>query len=141
MPEQSEVTVDVTEAAGLGELCHLAATVTVPDGPTAGTRPVVCFGFPGGGYSRRYYTFDMPGADDGGQAGWHAARGWVFVAVDHLGVGDSSLPDPVRLTYENVAAANAAAVRSIETVPMIGACWPRTTTWPLLESVRTRPSA
>ncbi len=112
MPEQSEVTVDVTESAGLGEQCHLAATVTVPDGPPAG-RPVVCFGFPGGGYSRRYYTFDMPGANDGGQAGWHAARGWVFVALDHLGVGDSSLPDPVRLTYENVAAANAAAVRSI----------------------------
>lgn len=113
MPLHSEVTVDVTDAAGLGEECHLAATVTVPEELPAGTRPVVCFGFPGGGYSRHYYTFDMPGADGGGQAGWHAARGWVFVAVDHVGVGDSSQPDPVRLTYENVAAANAAAVRSV----------------------------
>ena len=113
MSEQREITVDVTDAAGLGEECHLAATVTIPEGPTVGTPPVVCFGFPGGGYSRRYYTFDMPGSDGGGQAGWHADRGWVFVALDHLGVGDSSQPDPVRLTYENVAAANAAAVRSI----------------------------
>ncbi|HMC40973.1 MAG TPA: hypothetical protein VKI19_15010 [Acidimicrobiales bacterium] len=113
MSEPAEVTVDVTEAAELGEPCRLAASITLPDASVVGARPVVCFAFPGGGYGRRYYTFDMPGAGGGGQAGWHAGRGWVFVAVDHLGVGDSSQPDPVRLTYENVAAANASAVRSI----------------------------
>jgi pimeloyl-ACP methyl ester carboxylesterase len=68
--------------------------------------PVVCFGYPGGGYSRGYYTFDMPGASGGGEAGWHADRGWIFVACDHLGVGSSSLPDPSTLTYTPVAAAN-----------------------------------
>lgn len=113
MTESREITVDVTEAAGLGVECALAATITLPDSSAAAARPVVCFAFPGGGYGRRYYTFDMPGADGGGQAGWHAARGWVFVAIDHLGVGESSQPDPVRLTYENVAGANASAVGSI----------------------------
>ena len=39
----------------------------------------------------------MPGAQGGGQAGWHAERGWIFVACDHLGVGDSSLADPAVL--------------------------------------------
>jgi hypothetical protein len=111
-----EITLDVTEAAGLGEECHLAATVTVPDDSSrAGSRPIVCFGFPGGGYGRRYYTFDMPGHEGGGQAGWHASRGWFFVPIDHLGVGDSSQPAPERLTYENVAAANSAGVASVLT--------------------------
>lgn len=112
MTKQTELTVDVTEAAALDEACRLAVTITTGE-PETGSRPVVCFGFPGGGYSRRYYTFDMPGTEGGGQAGWHADRGWVFVSIDHLGVGDSTQPDPALLTYENVAAANAAAVRSV----------------------------
>src|SRR5690606_39238491 len=44
-----------------------------------------------------------------GQAGWHVDRGWVFVTVDHLGVGESTTPDvPVEL--EVVAASTAALV-------------------------------
>jgi pimeloyl-ACP methyl ester carboxylesterase len=74
---------------------------------------VVCFAFPGGGYSRRYYSFDMPGSSGAGQAGWHVARGWIFIAIDHLGVGDSTLPDGELLGYENIAAANVAAVDAV----------------------------
>ena len=99
--------VDVTEAAGLGEPAHVALTVTVPD--DVPQNPVVCFAKPGGGYSRRYYTEDLPGPASGSQAGWHAARGWVFVSVDHLGVGDSSQHDPERLSYTPVTAASQAA--------------------------------
>ena len=103
------VRVDVTEAAGLGEPLETAATVVLPD--EIPDSPVVCFAWPGGGYSRQYFTFDMPGSGFGGQAGWHSARGWIFVACDHLFVGESSAPaDPTRLTYENVAAANRATV-------------------------------
>ena len=36
-------------------------------------------------------------------------RGWIFVAVDHLGVGESSQHDPERLSYTPVAAASEAA--------------------------------
>ena len=109
-----EVTVDVTDAAKLGEALHTRATVFLPDPGKLGTPPVVCFGFPGGSYSRGYYSFDMPGAAGGGEAGWHAARGWVFVACDHLYVGESSAPsNPALLTFENLAAANAATVAHI----------------------------
>jgi pimeloyl-ACP methyl ester carboxylesterase len=112
-----DFTVDVTDAAGLGEPLTTAVTVTVPDGrdrDAGDTRPIVCFGFPGGGYSRQYFTFDMPGASGGGQAGWHAARGWVFVSCDHLFVGESSAPtEPEKLTFEVVAAANAATVENV----------------------------
>ena len=109
-----DLTIDVTDAAGLGEPLSTKATVTLPDPATMGAPPVVCFGFPGGGYSRQYFTFDMPDGSGGGQAGWHARRGWIFVSCDHLFVGESSAPsDPELLTFEVVAAANAATVAGV----------------------------
>jgi pimeloyl-ACP methyl ester carboxylesterase len=114
MPTSIDLTVDVTEAAGLGEDLRTRVTVTLPEERALGEHPIVCFGFPGGGYSRRYFTFDMPGSSGGGQAGWHAERGWVFVSCDHLYVGDSDAPtQPGLLTFENVAAANAATVEHV----------------------------
>ena len=99
--------VDVTEAAGLGEPAHVALTATVPD--EVQESPVVCFAKPGGGYSRGYYTEDLPGPAGGAQASWHVARGWIFVSVDPLGVGDSSQHDGERLSYTPVVAASQAA--------------------------------
>jgi hypothetical protein len=109
-----DITIDVTDAAGLGEPLSTKATVTLPDPATMGAPPVICFGFPGGGYSRQYFTFDMPDGSGGGQAGWHARRGWIFVSCDHLFVGESSGPsDPELLAFEVVAAANAATVGGV----------------------------
>jgi alpha-beta hydrolase superfamily lysophospholipase len=127
MTTEVELTVDVTEAAGLGEPCQTAVTVVLPEPPEADpseppgadrldAAPVTCFAFPGGGYCRRYFTFDMPGssiAGHGGQAGWHAARGWIFVAIDHLGTGDSTLVNTDRLAYEDFARVNAATVEAV----------------------------
>ncbi len=102
-----DLEIDVTGAAGLDEYAALALTVTVPDDVAAGA--VVCFAKPGAGYSRRYFTEDLPGPGRGAQADWHARRGWIFVSVDHLGVGDSSQHDPRRLSFAPVAAASEAA--------------------------------
>ncbi len=108
-----ELRVDVTDAAGLGEPAHVAVTVTAPDALPAGQVPIVCFAKPGAGYSRGYFTETLPGPDPGPRAGaqatWHAGRGWIVVAVDHLGVGASSQHDPERLAYTPVAAASEAA--------------------------------
>jgi alpha-beta hydrolase superfamily lysophospholipase len=102
-----DLEVDVTEAAALGEPASLALTITFAD-RIAGD-PVVCFAKPGAGYSRRYFTEDLPGPGHGAQADWHARRGWIVVSVDHLGVGDSSQHDPARLSYGPVVAASEAA--------------------------------
>jgi alpha-beta hydrolase superfamily lysophospholipase len=110
-PVQFEV--DVTDAVGLGVPAHTAVTALLPDPGDLARPPVVCFAFPGGGYSRRYYTFDMPDASGGGQAGWHASRGWIFFACDHLGFGDSTVPDDDVLTYETVAVGNKATVEHL----------------------------
>jgi alpha-beta hydrolase superfamily lysophospholipase len=106
-----DLQVDVTEAAGLGEPATIAVTVTLPDPATIPERPIVCFGKPGGGYSRGYYTADLPGPGQGAQADWHARRGWIFVSVDHLGVGDSTVhaDRTFDLDYTVVAAGNQAA--------------------------------
>ena len=110
-----DLEVDVTEAAGLGEPAHVALTVTVPDDSgsirTGGREPLVCFAKPGAGYSRGYYTNDLPGPGPGkgAQADWHAERDWIFVSVDHLGVGESSQHGPDALGFGPVVAASDAA--------------------------------
>lgn len=105
---------DVTEAIAIGQEIHTVASVVVPDHVDASQPVVVCFAFPGGAYSRQYYTFDMSGSTGGGQAGWHASRGWVFVACDHVAVGQSSVPDDLfALSLDNLAAANAATVATV----------------------------
>jgi hypothetical protein len=107
-----ELAVEVTDEVGLGEPLHVAAKVCVPEDLTP--NPVVCFGFPGGGYNANYFTFDMPDANGGGEAGWHTSRGWIFVACDHLACGDSTpVTDLTAITWEHLIAANAAATRRI----------------------------
>lgn len=106
-----DIRLDVTDAAALGEPHYTTATVYLPE-PDA-VRPVVLFAYPGGGYGRRYYDIQWRSFAGYSEAEFHVAQGIVFVACDHLGVGESSLPDPFALTYENVAAANDAAARQV----------------------------
>lgn len=108
--ERIDLTIDVTEAARLGEEATIALTVHLPAPQGLGSRPTVCFAKPGGGFTREYFTADLPGPGNGSQAEWHAERGWVFVSVDHLGVGGSSRRhDPSRLGFRTVTAASHAA--------------------------------
>ena len=111
--QQIDLTIDVTAAVALGEPAHVAVRVVLPDPATMASRPVVCFAKPGGGYSRGYYTEDLPGPAKGAQAAWHAERGWIFVALDHLGVGDSSLHAPDKLPFVPVIAGNHAAEQEV----------------------------
>ena len=59
----ADLRIDVTEAAGLGEPAHVAVTVTAPD--VVPDAPLVCFAKPGAGYSRAYYSADLPGPGPG----------------------------------------------------------------------------
>ncbi|MBA2933716.1 hypothetical protein HZF05_06345 [Sphingomonas sp. CGMCC 1.13654] len=110
-----ELTIDVTEAAGLGTPAHTAVTVCLPDDGALADPPVICFAYPGGGYNRRYYTHDMLDGSAGGEAAYHCDRGWIVVACDHLGFGESTIPEGNALDLDNVAAANDAAVREVIT--------------------------
>ena len=105
-----DLTIDVTEAAALGEPAGIALTVHLPRATPLAARPIVCFAKPGGGYSKGYFTNELPGPAKGAQAEWHSDRGWIFVSVDHLGVGSSSTHhDLSRLDFTTLAAATQAA--------------------------------
>lgn len=107
-----DMSVDVTDSSDLGGDLRVAVTVHLPDSlPSAAN---VLFGYPGGGYGRRY--FDIRSVPGYSQAEFHTDRGDVFVGCDHLAVGDSSQPvDNLALTYEQLAAANhAAAVQVLD---------------------------
>jgi hypothetical protein len=113
MRKPIDLTIDVTHEVALGVPAHTVATVFLPDEADLADPPILCFAFPGGGYSRHYFSFDMPDSDEGGQAGWHSKRGWIFVACDPLGFGDSTVPAGNDLNFENIALGNRATVEAI----------------------------
>jgi hypothetical protein len=109
-----ELELDVSDALPPGRSGRVAASVTLPDPGRIPERPIVCFAKPGGGFSRRYYTLDLPGPARGSQASWHADRGWIFVASDVLGAGDSSADErPEHYDFTSLAAAAHAAEQAI----------------------------
>ena len=86
---------------------RIAATIHWPDAAALAARPPVLVCMPGAGYSRRYFDIPDPGYS---QAAYHAAHGFIVIALDHLGVGDSSTPPAEHARLPDVAAANHAAV-------------------------------
>jgi pimeloyl-ACP methyl ester carboxylesterase len=111
MARQIELRIDVGNALALSEPAQVAVTVCLPD--AVPERAVVAFAKPGGGYSRAYFTSDLPGPAQGAQAAFHTARGWIFVAMDNLGSGDSSQHAGDKLDFANCTAAAAAAEEEI----------------------------
>jgi hypothetical protein len=103
-----DIRVAVGAEPGLPDGAELAMTVHLPD-----ARPpqALVFAYPGGALGRGYFDLQFAGYAGYSQAEHLTARGIGLVAVDHLGVGDSSaLPDRADQTIEMLADANAAAV-------------------------------
>ncbi|HEX7857045.1 MAG TPA: hypothetical protein VF503_25470 [Sphingobium sp.] len=113
MISRLDLDIDVTDMLGLGEPARIAVTIVLPDPSDLSERPVICFAKPGGGYSRGYYTADLPGPARGAQADWHARRGWIFVAMDLIGTGGSSRHAPEKLSFAVVVGAALAAEEDI----------------------------
>jgi alpha-beta hydrolase superfamily lysophospholipase len=88
-----------------GKSWTLAATVHLPDTP--GESAPVLIGLPGGGYTRHYFDLREPGYSE---AEHHVAHGVVVVAIDHLRVGDSDIPELEEASLEACAEANHAAI-------------------------------
>lgn len=117
MAQTVDLRIDVTNAVDLGEPVYVCVSVVLPDPADLPERPVVCFAKPGGGYSRFYFTHALPGAGGGvelgAQADFHVARGWIFVALDNLGSGQSSIHDPETLGFAHVTSASLAAEQEV----------------------------
>ncbi len=110
--QKVDLRIDVSTAAALGVPIKLAATAFLPETLRPG-RPVIVFAVPGGGYARGYFDMHFDGHEGYSQAEHHCAKGLVLVAIDHVGVGDSSQPEPAAIRLETLAATHDAAARKI----------------------------
>ena len=108
------LTIEIAPAEAKGQSLHTTVTIVLPAPGTLSDAPVVWFAWPGGGYNRHYYDLQLPGRSGYSQAQYHAARGSIFVACDHIGVGDSAIPQ-VAFNHSDIARINAATARTIIT--------------------------
>jgi len=111
--QKIEKRVDVTAAAGLGEALEMAVTIFLPAPEQLPARPIAIFAAPGGGYGRGYFDLRFPGREGYSEAAYHAGRGIIHVAIDHVGVGESTIPDLSRITFQTLAATHDRCVRQI----------------------------
>ena len=97
---------------GVGELA-IAATLYAPaELDERDVRVLVCW--PGGSYGRDYWDIRLPGRAGYSFAEHMTARGFVVIAADPLGVGDSGRPEDGTLcTYDALADAAHGAVQVI----------------------------
>jgi pimeloyl-ACP methyl ester carboxylesterase len=121
---QADVTVDVSGSCAVDGDLSIAATVFLPPSDALGEDVAVLFALPGGGYSRGYYDMHFDGHTGYSEAEHHVSQGFVFVAIDHLGVGDSTPEVADRARVEDIAAANHAAVQALTDMIEIGAVAP-----------------
>jgi pimeloyl-ACP methyl ester carboxylesterase len=102
------VTLDVTRGVPIDGDHRVATWVFAPSESTASAPLLFCL--PGGSYSKAYWHLEVPKHPGYSFAEHLAAQGMLVVAVDHLGVGESSRhPRAAELTPDVVAAANAVA--------------------------------
>jgi alpha-beta hydrolase superfamily lysophospholipase len=111
--EVHDLRVDVSDPLQAAAPIEIAVTVFLPQRSALLARPIVIFGVPGGGYSRGYFDMHFPGHYGYSQAEYHTAHGFIFVACDPAGVGDSTYRKPAEITFEMLAMTYDAAVRAI----------------------------
>jgi pimeloyl-ACP methyl ester carboxylesterase len=103
---------DVTSATGFAQPIRIAATLHLPEGMDAAPSQLV-FAVHGGGYTRGYWNPEF--ADDSYSfARWFTAQGKAVLAIDMLGMGASTKPEPESaLSGAIIAAAHAEALRQV----------------------------
>lgn len=111
--ERLDLRIDVSASVPLPGPLKLAVSVYLPDPARVGPAPLILYAVPGGGFSKTYFDMSFPGRTAYSQAAHHVERGLIFVAIDHLGVGQSSIPDLSAVTLEMMAAAYDHAVRAL----------------------------
>jgi pimeloyl-ACP methyl ester carboxylesterase len=106
-----DIRFDVTAATGIDEPVQVAGSLHLPDAIEDGAALDLVLALHGGGY-RRSYWHPAFGADDGYSfARFLTDRGKAVLALDHLGMGDSSRPErESKLSRARIAAANAQAL-------------------------------
>src|SRR5438105_3102909 len=109
-----DLRLDVSDATGLAPGTVSAAWLFYSRSVNVGRRATVLFCLHGGGYTRGYFHLQVPGYRDYSFAEHLARKGYIVVAIDHLGMGDSTHPENAGvLSSRVVAAANHAVVTEL----------------------------
>jgi len=85
-----QLTFDVSERIKSGEALSQTAWLFLPEQPATAKGVLLCLA--GGTYDKRYWHLDVPGHPGYSFAEHLTGQGYVVVALDHLGVGESSDP-------------------------------------------------
>ncbi|MBN8605533.1 MAG: alpha/beta fold hydrolase [Caulobacterales bacterium] len=114
MPSPIELRLDVSSASPEGRAHVNAAWLFAPP-PEKLRRPAIAIiAVPGGGYSKAYYHMRIPGHPGYSFAEHLASLGYIVIAMDHLGVGESTrLKNGDLLNLDVMAAAGDIAARQI----------------------------
>ncbi|MFF3574583.1 alpha/beta hydrolase [Nocardia jiangxiensis] len=88
-----------------------AAWVFVPPPGIEPTGTMVCLS--GGGFDKHYWHLEVPGHPGYSFAEHLSELGWVVIALDHLGVGESSDPPGGAVTAERLRNGNSVAAAQI----------------------------
>lgn len=113
--QKIERRIDVHAAApDLTGPVEMAVSIYLPDANQLPEHPVAIFACPGGGYSRQYFEMRFDGHQGYHEAEWHASRGTVYVSIDHVGVGESSISDLGAIDFQSMAATHDSCVRQID---------------------------
>jgi alpha-beta hydrolase superfamily lysophospholipase len=105
---------DVTDQVfPLSEELSIAGWVCTP--PKLPECPIVLVCLPGASYTKAYWHLEVPSFTPEAYsfALEMIRQGFVVIALDHLGVGESSTPDGMLLTMKVLAHANAVATRQL----------------------------
>ena len=107
--KSTDIMIEVTSAVDIGEPAHIAATLHLPEEMPSGQLDLI-FAVHGGGYNRHYWHPHF--ADDSYSfARFFTGHGKAVLAIDMLGMGQSSTPEPEsRLDRMKIAAAHNAAL-------------------------------
>lgn len=109
-----DLSIDVSAATGLPVPAALAASLHLPDTLPAGGALELLVCLHGGGYRRSYWHPAFEGFPGYSYAEFATGRGRAVLAIDLLGMGDSSRPEPeALLSRAKVAAANHYATREV----------------------------
>tara|TARA_R110000824_G_scaffold232943_1_gene421126 strand:- start:1934 stop:2809 length:876 start_codon:yes stop_codon:yes gene_type:complete len=106
--KSTEMRLDVTSVTGLTQKAEIAATLHLPEVMPDGDLQLI-FAVHGGGYQRLYWN--PPFADESYSfARWFTDHGKAVLAIDMLGMGESSKPEPENLLSGTIIAAAHASV-------------------------------
>ena len=100
MTQPINLSFDVTTAWGTGEPATQTAWLFMPSSRPDPLAVLCCFA--GGTYDKHYWHLVVPGHHEYSFAEHLTNRGFAVIAIDHLGVGDSTQPrdaEEVRLAH------------------------------------------